>query len=475
MLRCRWMCWFGCAALSRQRIEAQGIDPMPGGQVALGKPSVERSARHLGVASLARAAWSAEAETVAVWSLVVVIWLLSIASYSPTERAVAPLSLSTLDPMAAAKVATRLIALLLLGTILWKVPRTPAKQHVLRRLLPFGLLAGWCMLSALWSPMAAVSLGHAGETLMFTGLAAVVGLVCTEDRHLSRILFHLTAAALVVSVLNAGFGAAGLSNAEGEAGGRAFGFLHPNMAAQVAGVGLVVLVSSYLIAGWRWTRWLLLPAIAMQGWVLFLSQSRTANGATFAALLACLVLFARRGSVLLVAVIFAVALTGYLAFDPTGQAFGDVQGRIVNYVMRGQTRSQFMTATGRTEMWAVGWQSFLESPLRGHGNCVMTKTGMVPVWGESEWQTAHNLFLHVLAGTGLIGGLLLVWALWRPAAAAWHEFAKGAAERKTAAFVLTVFGWFLLVGLYEISFLGPVSPSSLAFFVVLGIAAGRLP
>lgn len=430
-----------------------------------------------GVARLARArppraAWSAGAESAAVWAVVLVVWMLSFASYSPVERAVAPLSLVTLDWVAVAKVATRIVAFVLLGAVYLRMPRTPARQHVMKRIMPFGLFAAWAIISTTWSPLWEVSLGHGAETVVFVMLAAVVGVVCAEDRNLSRILFHLTAATLVLSIVNAGLWAAGLSAGDGE---RASGFLHPNLAAQVAGIGLVVLVSSYLIAGWRWTHWLLAPAAAVQGWVLFAAQSRTANGATFAALLACLLLFAHRRSLLLGVVALAVLVTGYLTFDPETASFGHVQEKVVAYVVRGQSNSQFLTATGRTEMWAVGWQSFKDSLLVGHGNWVMTATGAVPVWGEARWQTSHNLVLHVLTGTGLVGAFLLLWALWRPGLAAWHELVRGTTERKTALFVGVVFAWFLLVGLYELSLLGPVSPATLTFFVVLGMAAGRLP
>jgi O-antigen ligase len=408
----------------------------------------------------------------ASWALAFAIWMLSLAAYSPGQREAAPLTFGSLDWVALMKVATRFVATGLLVLVLFRAPETDTKRRVFYRLIPFGLFALWCIVSALWSPLPAASLGHGGETLMLVALAAVVGMVAAQDGPLSRVLFHLSAAALAVSCLNIAFWALAGGSADGE---RPFGFMHPNLAAQSAGIGLLVVVVSFLVAGWRWTRLLLLPALLVEGWVLFMAQSRTANAATFLALLACLAFFARRRSMLLAAVLAAIVLTGYLTLDPQTAVFGHARTGLIGYFMRGQTVAQLATATGRTEMWAVGWSSFLESPLWGHGNWVMTRNGLVAAWGEYLWQTSHNVFLHVLTGTGLVGGLLLLWGLWRPARAARRSLFAPTAEHFTALFFATMLAWFLMVGMYELSLAGAVSPVSIAFFTSLGIAVGRLP
>lgn len=70
------------------------------------------------------------------------------------------------------------------------------------------------------------------------------------------------------------------------------------------------------------------------------------------------------------------------------------------------------TLTGRTELWSVVWNSFLQRPWMGHGYSAFWVGALGPsseVWASVHWQppNAHNGMLDVLLELGLIGASLV--------------------------------------------------------------------
>jgi O-antigen ligase len=94
------------------------------------------------------------------------------------------------------------------------------------------------------------------------------------------------------------------------------------------------------------------------------------------------------------------------------------------------------------------------------------------VWGAERWQTAHNTYLHVLTGTGLMGFFLMAWALLQMLHPMIAYARQEGPRRKLAIFVLLLAVWYLALGCFELSFAGPVDPEVVLFFCTLGIAAG---
>lgn len=251
--------------------------------------------------------------------------------------------------------------------------------------------------------------------------------------------------------------------------------MHPNTAAQAAGGALLIVLAGHLLWRWSWARKALVPTVPATVWLLYRAHSRTAIVATLLAVVACLLLAGRRKMLLTAAMVFIVGFALYLTVDPRGSLLDSVSERTVGYTMRGQSKEQFMSATGRVEMWGIGLDSFRKSPLLGHGNWVMTPGGLAFTWGEEQFQTLHNLVLHVTVGTGLIGGLLFLWSQLRPLNVIRRGLRHASPDRSAAAFALVVFLWFFAIGLFEISFMGPVGPVTIFYFVTLGIVCGRLP
>ncbi len=431
------------------------------------------------------AAWAAAGEPVTgakaegvvrgMGAAVLLIWLLCLSSYSPAGRA-GPLTLAQLDWIAIMKVAVRALAVLILGVALVRLPRQSAKWHTLWCLMPFGLYAAWAAASTFWSPLKAVSLGHAGDLFVLLLLAAVAGVACTDDGRMSLVLLHLALAMFLVSLLSTVLWQVGLGNRFGAliAEAQPRGFTHPNLAAQSAGGALLIVLAGHLVWRWPWARKMLLPAILAAAYVLYFAHSRTAIALTLLGIAGCMQVSGHRKLLLTVSVTLTVLIALYLAVDPYGTVLEKTTGSVVGYTMRGQTREQFASASGRAEMWQIGIESFALSPVIGHGNWVMTPTGMAFVWGEYQWETLHNMILHVLAGTGLIGAALFLWAVVRPLNVIRLGLRQTLPDRATAGFAAVVLVWFIVLGLYELSFLGPVSPVSVFYFVTVGLACARL-
>ena len=63
------------------------------------------------------------------------------------------------------------------------------------------------------------------------------------------------------------------------------------------------------------------------------------------------------------------------------------------------------TLTGRTLIWEAGWAAFQASPIIGHGYATFG-TAIEPILGRGR--SAHNAYLSVAVGAGLVGvGLFL--------------------------------------------------------------------
>lgn len=404
-----------------------------------------------------------------VTALVILMWLMSFTVYRLAGDESA--GISEIGAVTAAKALVRVAALGALVVLVAASSAIATRRRVLRRLVPFGVFAVWCTLSSVWSADLTFSIGQAIFLFGLLALSAAVGLASVNSEQFIRVLKHLTAICLFVSLVNlaAAYAAPGL-----RVGDRPAAFMHPNMAAQIAGLGVMLLVIVRLIWNTRWSRVWLIPGLFVAIFVLIMMHSRTAILATAFCTAASLFLFGPRRTVVTGFVFAAVLCAVYLVADPDLSGVSKTFSGVRSFILRGQTTTQFTQATGRTEMWRIGYEAWRKSPVIGHGNWMMTETGEFLVWGQYQYQTAHNLVLHVLTGTGVIG-LFLMLAGWSvPVLLAWRSSISRSPRRHVGAMVIVFYAWFLMVGMYELSSVGTVSPVTVVFFALTGVACGRL-
>ena len=393
--------------------------------------------------------------------LLAVCWMLAVTGLTMPGRN-APLSLGTLDPVALVKLAARGISFVLLALILMRHNSSPRSPILLRRLFPLILFAGWAAVSTFWSPLPPVTIGHAGDLIVLVMLAAVAGFLSLETEDYKRIFCHLTVIAMIMSLLLIVLNLGSILAAE-----RPREYMQPNDMAKTAGAGLILLTCCHLMWRPKWTRNILVPAAGITAFLVFAARSRTASILTPLVLMLICLRLRRAYTVVLIAAAFGL----FALVMPYSLAVAHVPDSIAAYMARGQSTEDLAGLSGRTEMWSIAWKSFQDSPLFGHGYYVMTSTGLFQVWGKLQWQTAHNAFLHIVTGLGLMGMLFIIWALssaMRPCLIALKD-----RSRMIEFLAVAMVAWYCGMGMFELSFFGPVDTAVVTFFVLLGIAAGR--
>lgn len=120
-------------------------------------------------------------------------------------------------------------------------------------------------------------------------------------------------------------------------------------------------------------------------------------------------------SVAILVILFSARRLGFAFFFPlviltvlsltSGFDFG------YDFFLRGQRDEDFESLSGRTHLWALGWEMFKEQPITGYGAYAGTRfTGITDTMGSGN-SSILNTWLEILLGVGLPGGLLVLGAL----------------------------------------------------------------
>ena len=103
-----------------------------------------------------------------------------------------------------------------------------------------------------------------------------------------------------------------------------------------------------------------------------------------------------------------------------------------------------------------------------------SSTGELDVWYVPRNYTAHNQMFQVLATTGIIGLALFLSGLAIPFHLVMSKILRNDSKGRAARSVAAIFLWMALWGLLNSSFSGPLSTSSITFWIIGGLAIGRL-
>ncbi len=401
-------------------------------------------------------------------------WMLTLVCLDWPNR-LGPGTLAELDPIALIKLGARGMSLLLLGyviALLWRHPRRPV---VMSMLLPFGTFVLWGIVSTMWSARKAISSGQAGSLLVLWMLAIVYALLSRSERDNSTVYRHLCLGALFMSTLLLVTNLAMPSWAALDRPGfmASVGLTHPNTAGATASLGLILLVAGRMFWNWNWARWLLLPGILIHGPLLYISHNRASVALTVVLVGLAMAAYLDRRLLAAMVVAFSTFVVVTLFFDAGMELLGAGVSFVDEFVRRGESDQTLSSINGRTEMWAAIWDSYLESPLIGHGYFVSSKAGFLKVWNlEGNW-TAHNMWLQVLVSTGLVGAVLVTWGLLRPLPLLARGLLSDPGDRRLAFLLFLLTCWYLGWGLLCPSFLGHVTPLSVIFYSSLGLAIGN--
>jgi len=399
------------------------------------------------------------------------LWLLSFISFSPPGREI-PLSIASLDWVAVLKLSSRIIAFCVLCALFVKYRSTDEKRYIFIQLRPFIILALWLVISITWSPFKDITLGHSIEVLMSISFSYLVALLFLKNRDQSTLCYNFFVISILICLgcLVAWHLLPSSKLQFGRGIFRPYFFMHPNAIALLASIGLINLVVLRTLWRWRWTRIFLMPGVIIYCYTIIIAQSRTAIFATLAIFVITVCLVIKRSLVFLgsIIIVFIVSIILLLGLHE------NIVDKTTNYLTRGQTKEEVISATGRMDIWNYAIKSFLQSPIIGHGYFIMSPIGLVDVWGTNTWKLTHSIFLHILTGVGIIGMILFLWAMLKILRIIQSGLKRGGEKKRVAIWCSLIFGWFLLVGIYEISFFGQINAVTMFFYITLGIAFGRL-
>ena len=401
----------------------------------------------------------------------VVIWSMCLITFTLPGR-----QSGGLDIVALAKLAVRGGTLVVFLYVWCSNSDLVAKRRVGWFYFPFLCFLSWAFVSASWSPLKVVSVGQAIGLASLLALSAWVALVCRDSRNIVFATKQLWLALLAFSLLMLLFHAvrpdlSGLSRSNHLRG--ANGIMHPTYAAATAGLSFVLtLLCPKLLKGFELGS-SLLPALVVHGLLLYCANSRTALALTaLVSMTSFLWLYSKRVHSLFLMTSAGVACI-YLVFDSGFELHKESLQSSTAYITRGQSQQQLSRLSGRVEMWNAVLEQFEKSPLIGHGYFVTSENGRLDVWDGPSNHTAHNLVLQVLVSTGVIGGIVFFVAFWRIGSAVWRLRWGDSSAKCTFVLLLLIGLWYLGWCQTCISFIGPVLPESVVFFLLLGLGVGQ--
>ena len=166
------------------------------------------------------------------------------------------------------------------------------------------------------------------------------------------------------------------------------------------------------------------------------------------------------------AAVAKIALLTFVVLAAVSAALIWGTGFFVDATLRGGSVGDLMTFNNRVELWRIILPSTLETLLRGHGYAMISDIGVIRIVTLVVTQHAHNGYLQVLAGTGIIGLALVVWFLAKMV----RLFRRGVAEQHPAVLsFLAIFVAFLANNMVEASIGFQILPQFVLMFVLANV------
>lgn len=227
---------------------------------------------------------------------------------------------------------------------------------------------------------------------------------------------------------------------------RAHGLVHPVVYGEQMALALLGALSMLLRPEGlsRHARRAALGLAVLSAAALVLSQTRMALFAMAAGFAVICVLEPRARKWAVVVAAAAVAAAAAWEYLPTG-------GRTLSAALGGFHPDSPHQA--RWALWDAAWRMFRDHPWTGAGpggyKVLFPSYHSVPLDGETNWGSAHNLYLHQLAERGVLGAAALAFLLAALVRGAWRSAGLATARGLWAAASVAAF---LVMGVTETSF-----------------------
>lgn len=284
--------------------------------------------------------------------------------------------------------------------------------HVVRGkrygMLALGLYAAVAALSTLWSASYLNTAGKALELIVAVGLVWV--LVMRDDavealkKTLKFVLF-LEASLIVVALLGFMF----VPSVFSENLSRRGFFFRGTMVAPFGGPNGFSAVGA-MLASYAYAQYFETPRRSPRAhWIALLAMGSLST-----------VLSSGRQGVLIWMAGISVVLLIYrrelflLVLAPAAAAFVFFSWETLwGIVSRDQVSGSLTTLTGRTTLWAAGWEAFVRQPITGYGFGAGSRFVALRAIGKDYLSHIHNGFLEALIGVGILGFVPFIYAVGR--------------------------------------------------------------
>ncbi len=346
------------------------------------------------------------------------------------------------------------------------------QAHTIPVLPVEAVLGGYVALatvSAAWSADVRVTLGRAMQLIILYALSILAMRRLGPNQSLRTLTVAIIAYVLLGSVLALVFPWARYTYVPGLF---SWFFLHPGFAGACAGIGMLLLLSGVAFSGGPkaagLVRWGIIIAFVL---VLIGTHERTPILGFVAGALA---VWAQRRmrpvvAALVMCTVFAAFAGGLHAigsrFDQAELALGN-GNPIVVYLLRGQSGEEFLSLTGRVELWDYVSTLIQDHPFLGHGFLASRSILLERFpWAGSS----HGAVPEVLLNLGLVGAALLGWVVIRTTLSALvgpgSPARQEAARRRGSVFGILVF--LLVIGIGGDTFAGPPGVEVFVFLIVV--------
>jgi hypothetical protein len=182
------------------------------------------------------------------------------------------------------------------------------------------------------------------------------------------------------------------------------GIFPPISSNTVGTIGAIIALTA--VAGWMFDgQSLRLPGLKWVAGIVgvvttIASQYRTGYVAFVASLIVLLILNRR----IIVAFVLTISSLAILAITSSSVA------TLEPFLLRGQSRAQAMTFSGRLGFWEAAISVWQTSPLIGRGLVTATRFEVLEPLGLGHISTIHGTWIEALVGTGILGAFLLATA-----------------------------------------------------------------
>lgn len=382
-----------------------------------------------------------------------------------------PLTVGGLDLLGLGKIVSRVGGLVFLMAVNLMMVRATRIRVVVFYMSGFIAFFCWSMVTTTWSALPAVTGGQLISLAVLMLLGATIARAVESDHGVRTVLFLLSlllaTRALVMVLLYVAIGAESVSREHNS-------FFHSTDAAETASIGIVVLAIAMMgFPNWL-TRVIFYPGMIIFGALFVIAQNRMTLIITPPIFLLIFLMNGNRRGLVKLAFLICLIAPAVMLADPGLEMFDKLVGSTEQYAMRSGDDDTLSTFSGRTELWEAIWQEYLKSPIGGLGYFVTSSTGELDVWFVPRNYTAHNQMLQVLATTGIVGLALFLCGLAIPFQLVVSKIFRNDSKGRAARSVAVIFLWLALWGLLNSSFSGPLSSSSITFWIIVGLAIGRL-